>query len=242
MGVRQDHWYTKDMPKKLLLFVLGAALVGGGLYLVFRKSGAPSPVAQDKAVTLPQANQTQPTQTPTELVIGNTNASITIVEYGDYKCPKCNDFHQKAGKDIRREWVDTGKAKIIYRPFPLFGEDSGLPLYASFCAAEQGKFAAYHDKMFSFMWDNHFSKGDFDATTAKLFSPGRLGELAGQAGLDATGFATCAAGRTHADAYNIAVDKAAADSVQGTPTLIIGGQKIVGPQPYNVYKALLQVQ
>lgn len=177
-----------------------------------------------------------------ELVIGSSAAPITIVEYGDYKCPKCNEFHEKAGKDIRREWVDTGKAKIVYRPFPLFGEDSGLALYASFCAAEQGKFTAYHDKMFSYMWDGYFSKGNFDATTQKLFSPEKLGDLAGSVGLDQAAFTTCAAGRTHADAYNTAVDKAAGDSVQGTPTIIIGGQKIIGPQPYNVYKALLQVQ
>ncbi|QQS19228.1 thioredoxin domain-containing protein [Candidatus Saccharibacteria bacterium] len=60
--------------------------------------------------------------------------------------------------------------------------------------------------------------------------------------MDATSFTTCAGGRTHADAYNTAVDKAAGDSVQGTPTIIIGGQKVVGPQPYNIYKALLEVQ
>lgn len=231
--------------KRFALVFLALTIIGGGLFIVFGNNDTEKP--KDSTQIQAGGNETPSEGTnqsdvPTELVIGKASAPITIIEYGDFKCPKCNDFHQKAGKDIRREWVDTGKAKIVYRPFPLFGEDSGLALYASFCATEQGKFAAYHDKMFSFMWDNYFSKGNFDATTQKLFSPEKLGELASEAGLDKTTFTTCAAGRSHADAYNTAVDKAARDSVQGTPTLIIGGQKIIGPQPYNVYKALLQVQ
>ncbi|QQS19427.1 thioredoxin domain-containing protein [Candidatus Saccharibacteria bacterium] len=231
--------------KRLLIISLAISTVGLGLFLAFRSDDLPQNTSKNSAdlkTTQSQKTNEQPVGGTTELVIGNADAAITIVEYGDYKCPKCNDFHQKAGKDIRREWVDTGKAKIIYRPYPLFGEDSGLALYASFCAAEQGKFAAYHDKMFAYMWGNYFSKGDLDATTAKLFTPEKLGELAHGAGLSGTEFTTCAGGQSHADAYNTAVDKAAGDEVQGTPTLIIGGQKIIGSQPYNIYKALLQIQ
>lgn len=230
------------MKKGVILFLILCLLVMSTFLLINAQGDKQKPVQNPSAQASQNQRTDEPTSVSTELVIGKTDAPITIIEYGDYKCPKCNDFHQKAGKDIRRDWVDSGKAKIVYRPFPLFGEDSGLALYASFCATEQGKFAAYHDKMFSFMWDNYFSKGNFDATTQKLFSPEKLGELASEAGLDKTTFTTCAAGRSHADAYNTAVDKAARDSVQGTPTLIIGGQKIIGPQPYNVYKALLQVQ
>lgn len=230
------------MKKGVILFLILCLLVMSTFLLINAQGDKQKPVQNPSAQASQNQRTDEPTSVSTELVIGKTDAPITIIEYGDYKCPKCNDFHQKAGKDIRRDWVDSGKAKIVYRPFPLFGEDSGLALYASFCAAEQGKFTAYHDKMFSYMWDNYFSKGDFDATTQKLFSPEKLGELAGEVGLDRGTFTACAAGRSHADAYNAAVDKAAGDSVQGTPTLIIGGQKIIGPQPYNVYKALLQVQ
>lgn len=230
--------------KKALLIIPALCLVAIGAVLILNKDNKTTrQTASDQKSTsvLPVSPSSAATSTG-ELVIGKADAGIAIIEYGDYKCPKCNDFHQKAGKDIRREWVDSGKAKIVFRPYPLFGEDSGLALYASFCAAEQGKFSAYHDKMFSYMYSNFYSKGNYDAATQKLFSPEKLGELAGEAGLDATAFTTCAGGRTHADAYNTAVDAAAADSVQGTPTLIIDGQKIVGPQPYNVYKALLDIQ
>ncbi len=225
-----------------MLIVVSLFVLTGGAFLVFgntKPADTTSTVSKNSGTSTVDSGDTPDAS---QLVIGKATASITIIEYGDYKCPKCNELHQKAGKDIRREWVDTGKAKIIYRPYPLFGEDSGLALYASYCAAEQGKFSAYHDKMFSYMWSNFLSRGDTDATVRTLFSPEKLGQLAGEAGLDAEQFTTCAGGRTHATAYNTAVDKAAGDSVQGTPTLIIGGQKVVGPQPYSVYKALLEVQ
>ncbi len=225
-----------------MLIIVSFFVLMGGAFLVFGNTEtADTTSTASKNSVISTAGSTD-TPDASQLVIGKATAPITIIEYGDYKCPKCNELHQKAGKDVRRDWVDTGKAKIIYRPFPLFGEDSGLALYASYCAAEQGKFTAYHDKMFSYMWDNFLSKGDTDATVRTLFSTEKLGQLAGEAGLDAEQFTTCAGGRTHATAYNTAVDKAAGDSVRGTPTLIIGGQKVVGPQPYNVYKALLEVQ
>lgn len=231
--------------KKVLYIIVPAVLVTLGVFLVLNRSEQTKTNQLTKRAIPAEAalsTPSSPSSDSDQLVIGRKDAPITIVEYGDFKCPKCNEFHQKAGKDIRRDWVDSGKARVIFRPFPLFGEDSGLALYASFCAAEQGKFAAYYDKTFSYMWENFLSKGDTDATVRAIFSPEKLGQLAGEAGLDATTFSTCVAGRTHADAYNSAVDKAAGDSVQGTPTLILGDQKVVGPQPYNVYKALLEIQ
>ncbi len=228
--------------KKVAFIALSILLLASGAFMLLRGNAPTKAPANSAAATQTTSSAAVEGPDASQLVIGRTGAPITIIEYGDYKCPKCNEFHQQAGKDIRRDWVDTGKAKIIFRPYPLFGEDSGLALYASFCAAEQGKFTAYHDKMFSYMWSNFLSKGDTDATVRTLFSPTKLAQLAGEVGLDEATFRTCAGGRTHADAYNTAVDKAAGDSVQGTPTLVIGGQKVVGPQPYNVYKTLLDVQ
>ncbi len=223
---------------------VGVLLVAGVGYLLFGRQTEPatprSPqstnTAQDKEETRRVADE------PFQLIVGRADAPITIVEYSDYKCPNCNRFYQGAYQEIKREWLDTGKARLVFRPYPLFGEDAGLALYASYCAEEQHGFPAYHDVLFEHMWDNFLSKGDTDAIVRKLFTPEKLGALAEKAGLDGNAFAACAAGETHGDAYRAAVDKAAGDSVQGAPTIIIGDQKIIGPQPYSVYKALLSVQ
>ncbi len=232
------------MMKKIVILLLTVVVLGALAYvLLLRDATTPSSdesVTSTPPVVTESAAESGGKQVDT-LIIGNPDAPITIVEYADYKCPECGKFYQNAGKDIRKNYVETGKAKIEFRPYPLFGADSGLALYASYCALEQDKFTAYHDKMFQYMWENYYAKGDNTAETATLFSPEKLGQLAGEAGLDKAAFTTCAGGRTHEVAYNTAVDKAAGDSVQGTPTILIEEQKIVGPQPFNVYRALLEL-
>lgn len=229
----------------LTIGALSVLVIAAAVLLLQNNEAAPLDTATDTVTeqTVNQTAESDKTEEPDQrLLIGDPNAPVTIVEYLDYKCPNCGKLHQTAMKDIRKNYVDTGRANIEVRPYPLFGEDSGLALYASYCAAEQGMFAAYHDKMFEYMWANYYRAGDYSAETKKLFSPERLGQLAGEAGLDAAAFTSCAGGTTHGDAYNAAVDKAAGDSVQATPTIIIGTQKVVGPQPYSTYDALLKIE
>jgi protein-disulfide isomerase len=232
-----------DMKKALAVSIVSIATLAalGAAYYAMR--GEPYESRDKLTSTNQQAVDGSPeiTAAADKLIIGNPGAPVTVIEYADYKCPECGQLYQKASVDIRKNYIDTGKAKIEFRPYPLFGEDSGLALYASYCAAEQGKFEAYHDKMFEYMWQNYYQNGDYSAATQELFSPEKLGLLAGEAGLDSTSFTSCAGGKTYADAYNSAIYKAAGDEVQGTPTLIIGGQKVVGPQPYGVYKTLLDI-
>lgn len=218
-----------------LVLILVAAF-----FLAQDKSEVKTPKTSGKITSSSSSENTKDnTVDSSKLIIGNADAPITIVEYADYKCPECGKYAQNAGRQIRTNYVDTGKVNIEFRPYPLFGEDAGLALYASYCAAEQGKFASYHDKLFDYMWQNYFQYGNEHAASTTIFTAELLTQLAAQADLDESTFSVCAAGRTHADAYNAAVDKAAGDSVQGTPTLIIGGQKVVGPQPYGIYKTLL---
>lgn len=233
-----------DMKKSTIALTVSTSLLIALSIIYYAMRDEPSDSRKDKvSLAHERASDNTPAAPATveKLIIGSPDAPVTIIEYADYKCPECGKLYQKASVDIRKNYIDTGKANIEFRPYPLFGEDSGLALYASYCAAEQGKFEAYHDKMFEYMWQNYYQNGSYSAATQKLFSPEKLGLLAGEAGLDPTSFTTCAGGKTHADAYYAAVYKAAGDEIQGTPTLIIGGQKVVGPQPYGVYKTLLDM-
>lgn len=56
---------------------------------------------------------------PHDVVIGNPNAPITVVEYASLTCPHCGRFHRESMPAFKKEMVDTGKAKIIYRHFAL---------------------------------------------------------------------------------------------------------------------------
>lgn len=82
-------------------------------------------------------------------IIGNPNAPITILEWGDYQCTFCYKFHQSSLTTILSEYVESGKVKLVFKDFPLNGPDSVLGAEAAYCANDQGKYWEYHDKLYS---------------------------------------------------------------------------------------------
>ena len=81
-------------------------------------------------------------------VMGNINAPITILEWGDYQCTFCYKFHQNTLDIINEDFIKTGKVKFIFKDFPLNGPDSKLAAEASYCAQDQEKYWKYHDELY----------------------------------------------------------------------------------------------
>ncbi len=82
-------------------------------------------------------------------MLGNPNAKITIVEFGDYQCTFCYKFHDETMKKINQEYIKTANVNFIYKDFPLNGEQSILASEASYCAQKQNKFWEYHDTLYN---------------------------------------------------------------------------------------------
>ena len=82
-------------------------------------------------------------------ILGDPNAPITLVEFGDYQCHYCNVFFQSIEKDILKNYVDTGKVKIIFKDYNIIGEDSVIASQGAHCANDQGLFWEYHDILYS---------------------------------------------------------------------------------------------
>jgi protein-disulfide isomerase len=83
--------------------------------------------------------------------LGNDQAKITIVEFADYQCPFCAQFNKETKNSIIKNFIDTGKAKFLYKDLIVNdGSDkaSTLAATASYCAAEQGMYWPYHDELF----------------------------------------------------------------------------------------------
>lgn len=83
--------------------------------------------------------------------LGQNDAKVTIVEFTDFQCPFCGAYVRETYQRIVHDYVDTGKARYVIRHFPL---ERVHPLArkaaeASFCANEQGKFWALHDRLFA---------------------------------------------------------------------------------------------
>lgn len=82
-------------------------------------------------------------------IMGDSNAPITILEWGDYQCTFCYKFHQNTLDIINEDFIKTGKVKLIFKDFPLNGPDSLLAAEASYCAQDQEKYWQYHDELYS---------------------------------------------------------------------------------------------
>lgn len=81
-------------------------------------------------------------------ILGNSNAPITVLEWGDYQCTFCYKFHQNTLDVIIEDHIKTGKVKLVFRDFPLNGHDSILAAEASYCADDQEKYWQYHDELY----------------------------------------------------------------------------------------------
>ena len=168
-------------------------------------------------------------------LLGSPSATITLVEFGDYQCFYCNKFFHNIESGVEKNYIDTGKVKMIFKDFTIIGEDSTKAAHASHCANEKGKFWEYHNSLY-----NHWT-GENNGWA----SLDNLVEIAKQVGLDETWFRECmTAGR-----YNSVIEENNSDArtlgITGTPAFFVIGPnnmvtKISGAQPYQVFEKIFE--
>jgi len=163
-------------------------------------------------------------------VLGDVHAKVTIVEFGDYQCPVCRAFWKEVEPRLRKEYVDTGKVRLIFADFPVIQihPEAVLAAMAVDCAGDQNKYWQYHDKLFHEQdWgDEVFRFGARD-----------LKRWARDVGLETKAFNDCLDSGRHKD--DVARDKNAGDklNIRGTPTFLINNRRVIaGAQPYTTFK------
>ena len=168
-------------------------------------------------------------------ILGNPSAQITIVEFGDYQCHQCYNWFHNTKPTVFQNYVDTGKANFVFMDLAFLGRDSPKAAQASYCAEDQGKYWEYHNHLYTAQ-ESQIDNGWANSERLKAF--------AFSLGLDMELFDSCLdSGKyTKRVQYNIAEAKKLGAS--GTPTFFIVGpdgqqQKLVGAQPYSVFKQVL---
>lgn len=164
--------------------------------------------------------------------VGNGKAKVVIVEFSDFQCPFCRTFWSNTLPQIKKEYIDTGKAKFVFRDYPLsFHPAAQISAEASECADDQGKYWEMHDKIFG----EQAKKGTGTVTYGSI----ELKSWASQIGLNMNIFNRCLDSRK----YKLEVEKDLSDGsvygVSGTPTLFINSKPIVGAQPFSAFKAMI---
>jgi protein-disulfide isomerase len=219
-------WYSFGMKK--LMFLAGAIviLVAAGA-VSYQRLSYRSPAQPEGLPEHTEASKQDDPQTP-KLIIGRADAPITIIEYGDFQCPICKRFFEQTEPQLIREWIDTGKAKIEFRVETHIGTGSVIAGEAAYCANDQGKFKEYHDELY-----RRQGKAEFNLSLMKV--------IAGELNLDTAVFSSCLEGGKHRAVVEQS-HRDAQKSISGTPTFFIGDQKIVGAQPYSIFKTILERQ
>jgi protein-disulfide isomerase len=161
---------------------------------------------------------------------GSPEAKVTMVEFSDFLCPFCAQFAIWTLPKIEEEYVETGKVKLIFRNLPIHGEVAARAAEAALCAHEQGQFWEYHDRLFA----DSLNRG------RKAFTPENLVALAVELGLDGEGFELCLDSRRYSSAVEEDIAEGKRLGVQGTPTFFINDRKIVGAQPYENFRRVIE--
>ena len=166
-------------------------------------------------------------------ILGDANAKVTIVEFGDYQCTYCHLFHENTKDALLQQYVNTGKANFVFRDFPLNGPDSVLAAEAAYCAGDQDKYWQYHDELYK----------NWAGEKTGWVTQKSLDKFATTVGLDLDKFDKCMYSNKYEQKVidnqkfgeNIGID--------GTPSFIIfSGKditKIVGAQPISVFQQVI---
>jgi len=168
-------------------------------------------------------------------ILGSKDAVITMIEFGDYQCFYCNKFYHATESEIVKNYVDTGKVKMIFKDFTIIGQDSVTAANAAHCAQEQGKFWEYHDALY----DNWAGENTGWASYKNL--PG----FAKQIGLNEEQFNECVIKAKYVNMVQESVSNARDLGLSGTPDFFIIGPdsaitKVVGAQPYDVFDEIFK--
>ena len=149
---------------------------------------------------------------------GPGDATVTIVEFGDFQCPFCGNLHPIMER-VRGIYPDT--VRIVFRNFPLRSvhPQAQQSAEAAMCANDQGRFWDYHDSLFE-------NQGMLDIDALK--------QRAIQLDLDTAAFGACLDSGRSAGAVQADVDAGRALGVTGTPTLFINGRRLSSAQPREI--------
>lgn len=245
---------TENKPNPIVMPVLVILLVVGSFFLgslttkvKLLENGKISGVQDTVANQAPEAAQPpRPTKGTASVdddpILGDKNAPITIIEFSDYECPFCKRHFTDTFPQLVKNYIETGKVKLVFRDFPLSFHDplATKEAVAANCAKEQGgdkKYFEFHGEIFKRTTSNGNGLDD-----AKIKS------IASDLGLNISSFSTCLANTAMADEVKKDTADGSAAGASGTPTFLIGkstsdgkidGDLLVGAQPFAAFQAVI---
>jgi len=185
------------------------------------------------APSAPQVPQNLTVKGSAIYVLGKSDAPLTMVEFTDYQCPFCGRFETMTFPELKKNYIDTGKLRLILRDLPLDFHPLALKAAQSVhCAGDQGKFWEMKELVFK-----NQIKIDVDS----------LAGYAKDLSLNGDTFKSCMTEGRHLKEIGDEAKYAQSLGITGTPTFILGktagdmveGRVIVGAQPLATFEAAI---
>ncbi|KKR32466.1 MAG: DsbA oxidoreductase [Candidatus Gottesmanbacteria bacterium GW2011_GWC2_39_8] len=185
--------------------------------------------------------------TDKDVLCGNPDAKVTVVEFSDYQCPFCGALSglnlemvanmksrsaawEPLEENLLKEYIKTGKVNFVFKDYPFLGEESNFSAEATRCAGDQDKYWLYHDYLFS-----HQSGENQGA-----FSKDNLKSFAKEIGLNTTDFNKCLDSGKYQKLVAENKEEGNKNGVNGTPASFVNGTLIGGASSYSTFKAAIE--
>ncbi len=219
----------KARPRSLsvgVLLVGGIALLAVVIVLVLVTTNRQPSVEATEYADIPSAWQNR-------TVLGDPEAPVTVQAWEDFRCPACAAFNQTVKPLLVDNYIASGKVKLEFRHFPLQQHEPGASLaaQASECAADQGAFWIYHDRIFQ-----ETSSGQ------SAFIAERLIDYAVELGLERDSFTQCLTSQEYLSAVQGSVQAAWAAGLNSTPSVLIDGIRTDSPLDYAAVSAAIEAR
>jgi len=156
-------------------------------------------------------------------VRGPNAAPVTLVEFSDFHCPFCRQVQPVLIQILQKYGT---RVRLVYKDMPIDGlhpQARGVA-EAARCAADQGRFWEFHDKVYANPPDG---------------SAGRLQDYASQVGIDAQRFEACRSSRKHESGVQRDVQEGADLGITGTPAFFVNGRFLSGSQPFETFTRII---
>jgi protein-disulfide isomerase len=158
-----------------------------------------------------------------EMTLGPDTAKVTVIEYASATCPHCAAFYNDTFGALKKEYIDTGKIKFVFREFPH--QDAALAAFMLARCAPKEKYFALIDVFFATQpdWTQNPLAG--------------LNKIAQQAGFTQESFDACMKNETVAKEILAVRSKAEGFGVTGIPTFFVNGERFEGETTIEAFRA-----
>jgi len=170
-------------------------------------------------------------------ILGDPNAPITLIEFGDYQCHFCNVHFHNTEHSLLENYIETGKVKMIFKDFTIIGPDSVNAANGAHCADDQGKFWQYHD----ILYNNWTGENNGWASSDNLL------RFAQEIKLNIEQWSDCMIDSRHSQIISDSSKDARDLGITGTPAFFVIGPdnnitKIHGAQPYESFERIFNLE